>query len=504
MKSEDLVELTVQQQHSQADGLFLKVCLFCSIVLLALGYSFKDLHTAVLWGSISLIPMLLSLRFKGKLAGRCLLALSLVMLIASQIQVSRGQLEYHFGFFVLLGFMAYYKDWKVLVFTAAATAVHHISFAWLQASGFECYVYKGPFGIFTTTFLHASYVIIETAVLLVMSVKDERAQRESIRTENILNRLKGEGGQIDLAREEPVEFMGKSFAMSQVFNNYRNKMSYVLKSFDLAKRSTSELTEQTGRLTSTANQIADATLLGQEKLNQLSGKMNGLEQQGNQYLAFVGEMRQQANRSSDTMRTCFEAVQKIQHDVHHSSGKLEGLNQSAKRVDEIVSSMRTVADETRLLALNAAIEAARSGENGRGFAVVANKVRELADQSASDVMKVEEITLNIKQTVADTLAQFLKMNDSATESQSAQALLKNHFEKLQQGTDEQSRLAQDFIAQISESVSFCSAIKTQLENNMEQAELAKNATQHAEHSLQSTLQVFRDLGEELKGFKVAY
>lgn len=503
MKTEDLVGHTVRLHHQQADGLFLWVNLLCTAVLLGLGYSFDDFTSALVWGVCSILPMVLALGFKGSLAGRCLIALSLVMLIASQIQVARGQLEYHFGFFVLLGFMAYYKDWKVLVFTALATATHHLGFAYLQAQGFDCYVYRGPFGLVSTTLLHAAYVVIECAVLVVMSVKAERIQRESIRTENILKRLQGQNGQIDLSHEEPVEFMGSPFGMSQVFNNYRNKMTCVLSSFESAKQRVGELSEQTGKLSDSAGRIADATVLGQDKLNHLSGKMDSLEQEGQKYLQFVAELRDQAQNSSRTMRGCFETIQKIQSDVQQSRSDMESLNESAKRVDEIVQSMHSVADETRLLALNAAIEAARSGEQGRGFAVVASKVRELAEQSANDVTKVEEITRNIKGTVANTLAQFLKMSESAHASETVQQALRSNIEKLESDATEQSQVAQNFIAQISESVSFCAAIRTQLESNLSNAEAAKHTTQDADQSLRSTLSVFSELAEELKGFKVA-
>jgi hypothetical protein len=47
----------------------------------------------------------------------------------------------HFGIFVLLAFLVLYCDWRPLVAAAALIAVHHLSFAWLQATGAGVYVF---------------------------------------------------------------------------------------------------------------------------------------------------------------------------------------------------------------------------------------------------------------------------------------------------------------------------------------------------------------------------
>jgi methyl-accepting chemotaxis protein len=64
-----------------------------------------------------------------------------------------------------------------------------------------------------------------------------------------------------------------------------------------------------------------------------------------------------------------------------------------------ISAVTAVDEELSTLALNATIEAARAGEPGPGFAVVANEVKELAQQTASSV---ERVNVVIETIVAQT------------------------------------------------------------------------------------------------------
>lgn len=82
--------------------------------------------------------------------------------------------------------------------------------------------------------------------------------------------------------------------------------------------------------------------------------------------------------------------------------KLKLALEKSKAVDQIGSlteGILEVTSQTNLLALNASIEAARAGESGKGFAVVADEIRKLAESSENIVIKIQNITKIVMESV---------------------------------------------------------------------------------------------------------
>lgn len=97
-------------------------------------------------------------------------ALVLMAMVAATIQQSHGLIETHFGVFVVIALLLYYRDWLPVVVAAAAIAVHHLAFYWMQTRGLPVRAFlpgSGP-GI---VLLHALYVVVETGFVCVMAVQ---------------------------------------------------------------------------------------------------------------------------------------------------------------------------------------------------------------------------------------------------------------------------------------------------------------------------------------------
>ncbi|BCN30524.1 methyl-accepting chemotaxis protein [Anaeromicropila herbilytica] len=79
----------------------------------------------------------------------------------------------------------------------------------------------------------------------------------------------------------------------------------------------------------------------------------------------------------------------------------QAINDSkvVEQINILTESIMEITEQTNLLALNAAIEAARAGESGRGFSVVADEIRQLAEQSKSAVMKIQDVTNKVTSSV---------------------------------------------------------------------------------------------------------
>ena len=69
------------------------------------------------------------------------------------------------------------------------------------------------------------------------------------------------------------------------------------------------------------------------------------------------------------------------------------------QISNINNAIRDIAEQTNLLALNASIEAARAGESGKGFAVVAEEIRKLAEQSNTEIEKVDDLANKVLMSV---------------------------------------------------------------------------------------------------------
>ena len=116
------------------------------------------------WVPAFLVPLLISRSAAGQLVTRIAVACAAMIFAALLIHQTRGVIEAHFGIFVLLAFLVLYCDWRPLVAAAALIAVHHLSFAWLQATGAGIYVFPEVDGV-GRVLVHAAYVVVETGLL---------------------------------------------------------------------------------------------------------------------------------------------------------------------------------------------------------------------------------------------------------------------------------------------------------------------------------------------------
>jgi methyl-accepting chemotaxis protein len=112
----------------------------------------------------------LVLQWAGAALTRCAIAAALMIFSALHIHQGHGMIELHFGIFVLLAFLLYYRDWVPLVVGAGVIAVHHFAFDFLQRAGQPVWVFAANTG-FVIVLIHAAYVVVQTGLLVYLALK---------------------------------------------------------------------------------------------------------------------------------------------------------------------------------------------------------------------------------------------------------------------------------------------------------------------------------------------
>ena len=116
------------------------------------------------------------------------------------IHQTNGLLEMHFHIFVCLAFLLTYRDWTVPVVGAGVIAVHHLLFMFLQNAGSAVYAFpKGHHAELGIVLLHAGFVVLETAVLVWMSLQLAREVGEADALQGVAGEIARGNLDVDVA-----------------------------------------------------------------------------------------------------------------------------------------------------------------------------------------------------------------------------------------------------------------------------------------------------------------
>jgi PAS domain S-box-containing protein len=154
----------------------------------------------LLGGAISVVPVMLALTKPGRPSTRYTIAVGQMLMGALLIHLSGGRIETHFHVFGSLAFLAFYRDWRVLVPATVVVAADHF----LRGAFWPESVY----GVLTVNHWrwveHAGWVAFEDFFLVLACVKAQREMWQVARRTAQLD-IANESLQVELGERARVE-----------------------------------------------------------------------------------------------------------------------------------------------------------------------------------------------------------------------------------------------------------------------------------------------------------
>lgn len=422
-----------------------------------------------------------------------------MLMVSLHVHQLKGQIEAHFGYFVLLAALFTYLRAAPLLVAAGLAAVLHVTAHLLQHAGYPIYLFPDHLHSWNIVALHATYVVIETLVLLILvsiTAKLLSVARELVR---VTEAMTDASGRIDLnvrARADNEVLQHFNWLLDQI----AHAVDAALQAKEKSLNSLTSMEQTSVQLRQSSDQSAQVSAIISDASHHLHESFRAMSDHINQATRTISDIITVKDRGQRVITSARSGSQALAQALVTSEDIIDQHASDCATVTQVLGEIESIAAQTNLLALNAAIEAARAGETGRGFAVVADEVRALALRTQTATEDIHAIVERLVTESARSVASIRVCRQHADDNIAASEMVESMFVQIAQSLDLLSQLSEELSCATGDQVQRSESITEQIGAV---AHLRRDTLASVERNLEGVGQLksrFNDLQKALTRF----